>query len=248
MSGEHENMLRQACQGIFSIGVDRQMAAPVAFLERKATSGTFPRARLLPKVLQGIAIAAFVLLAAAERWYWHDPANTVAAKTMTRLDGLRDGQHDFDFYVGKWRVHNRRLLHPLTGPKTWVAFDGTAVARNMWNGRANMDEYEADGPSGHVEGMTVRLYNADTHEWIIYSSDGRAGAFSAPAGVGHFVNGRGEFYKHEAIGGRPVCVRLLWEVRSAKQYHWEQAYSTDEGKTWETNWIIDSNKMEEPAL
>lgn len=203
---------------------------------------------MLKQACQGIAIAAFVLLAAAERWYWHDPAGMVAAKTLMQTEGLHDGQHDFDFYVGKWRVHNRRLLHPLTGPKQWVEFDGTAVAQKMWDGRANVDELEADGANGHLEGMTVRLYNADTHEWSIFSSDGRAGAFSAPAGIGHFVNGRGEFYEREKFGSRPVFVRVVWEVLSAKQYHWEQAYSTDEGKTWETNWIIDSNRMEGPAL
>jgi hypothetical protein len=241
-------MLKHAYQSIFGIGVDRRMIAPVVFLEGKATSRMFSYATVLPKMLRGDAIAAFLLLALAERWYWHDSADMVAAKTIARAEGLHDGQHDFDFYVGKWRLHNRRLLHPLTGSKQWVEFDGIAVARNMWDGRANVDEFEANGPSGHIEGMTVRLYNADTHEWNIYPSDGKAGAFSAPAGVGRFTNGHGEFYEHEEVGGRPVFVRLLWEVRSAKQYHREQAYSTDEGKTWETNWIIDSNKMEGPAL
>jgi hypothetical protein len=43
-------------------------------------------------------------------------------------------------------------------------------------------------------------------------------------------------------------VRYLWEVRSPKECHWEQAFSTDEGKTWETNWTIDSTRMEGPAL
>jgi hypothetical protein len=171
----------------------------------------------------------------------------VAAQT-TQVNGEHDGQHDFDFYVGKWHLHNRRLVHPLTGSTEWVEFDGTSVAREMWDGRANMDEFEADSPSGHIEGMTVRLYNADTHEWSIYWANGKAGAFSMPPTVGHFTNGRGEFYDHEEIGGKPAFVRYLWEVRSPKECHWEQAFSTDEGKTWETNWTIDSTRMEGPAL
>ncbi|HZD76729.1 MAG TPA: hypothetical protein VE218_06980 [Acidobacteriaceae bacterium] len=171
----------------------------------------------------------------------------VAAQTV-QANGQHDGQHDFDFYIGKWRLHNRRLVHPLTGSKQWVEFDGTSVARKLWDGRANVDEFEANSPSGHIEGMTVRLYNADTHEWSIYWANGKAGAFSMPPTVGHFANGRGEFYDHEEIGGKPVFVRFIWQVQSPRECHWEQAFSMDEGKTWETNWTIDSTRMESPAL
>jgi hypothetical protein len=194
-----------------------------------------------------LVIAALLLLAAAGRWYWHKSASIVAAQTIS-VPGQQGGQHDFDFYIGKWHLHNRRLLHPLTGSKQWVEFDGTSVARKLWDGRANVDEFEADTPTGHIEGMTVRLYNADTHQWSIYWANGKAGAFSMPPTVGHFSNGRGDFYDHEEIGGKPVFVRILWEIQSLGKCHWEQAFSTDEGKTWETNWTIDSTRMEGPAL
>jgi hypothetical protein len=202
---------------------------------------------MLKRACSLFAIAALLLLAAAGRRYWQKSASIVAAQTIL-ANGQHDGQHDFDFYVGKWRLHNRRLVHPLTGSTQWVEFDGTSVARQMWDGRANMDEFEADSPSGHIEGMTVRLYNADTHEWSIYWANGKAGAFSMPPTVGRFTNGRGEFYDHEEIGGKPVFVRYLWEVRSPRECRWEQAFSTNEGKTWETNWTIDSTRMEGPAL
>jgi hypothetical protein len=238
---------QQARQSIFGMAVDRSAVARVAPPEEKALPGKFPRTPVLLKLLPLLAITAILLLAAAERWYWHASAPTVAAQTLLS-QGQRDGRHDFDFYAGKWRLHNRRLMHPLTGSKEWVEFDGTSVARTMWDGRANVDEFEANTPSGPVEGMTIRLYNADTHEWNLYRADSNAGAFSAPAAVGRFVNGRGEFYEHEQIGGKRVFVRLLWELRSPKQYHWEQAFSTDEGRTWETNWIIDSSNVEGPPL
>jgi hypothetical protein len=202
---------------------------------------------MLKQACNLFAIAALLLLAAAGRWYWHESASMVAAQT-THASGQHDGQHDFDFYVGKWRLHNRRLMHPLTGSKEWVEFDGTSVARQMWDGRANMDEFEADSPSGHIEGMTVRLYNADTHEWSIYWANGKGGAFSMPPTVGHFTNGRGEFYDHEEINGKPVFVRFIWQAQSPRKCHWEQAFSINEGKTWETNWTIDSTQMEGPAL
>jgi hypothetical protein len=201
---------------------------------------------MLKKACNLFAIAALLLLAAAGRWYWHKSASIVAAQTTA--SGQHDGQHDFDFYVGKWRLHNRRLVHPLTGSTEWVEFNGISVARQLWDGRANVDEFEANTPSGHIEGMTVRLYNAETHEWSIYWANGNAGAFSMPPTVGHFTNGRGEFYDHEVIGGKPVFVRFLWAVQSPTECRWEQAFSIDEGKTWETNWTIDSTRMEGPAL
>ena len=192
------------------------------------------------------AITALLLPAAAGRWYWHEARGVAAQTDLARGD--HDGQHDFDFYVGKWRLHNRRLVHPLSGSKEWVEFDGTSVARKMWDGRANVDEFEADSPMGRIEGMTVRLYNADTHEWSIYWANGKAGAFSMPPTVGRFSNGRGEFYDHEQISGKPTFVRFIWQVQSPTQCHWEQAFSTDEGKTWETNWTIDSTRVGGPAL
>jgi hypothetical protein len=158
----------------------------------------------------------------------------------------RDGQHDFDFQFGSWKVHNRRLLHPLTGSNEWVEFDGTVVARPVWGGRANMDEFEADAPSGHIEGMTVRTYNAKAHEWSIYWANQRTGVVSLPATVGKFNDhGIGEFYDQEEFNGRTIFVRFIWTVQSAEQTRWEQAFSIDGGKTWETNWIITASKVKE---
>ena len=150
----------------------------------------------------------------------------------------RDGQHDFDFQFGRWKAHNRRLLHPLTGSNEWVEFDSTIVARPIWEGRANMDEFEADTPSGHIEGMTVRLYNPKSHQWSIYWANQKYGTFSLPATVGKFKDGRGEFFDQEDFNGVNIFVRFLWTVPTPDTTRWEQAFSTDAGKTWETNWII----------
>jgi hypothetical protein len=173
-------------------------------------------------------------------------ANAVsqAAPGASQATEERDGQHDFDFQFGSWKVHNRRLLHPLSGSNEWVEFDGTVVARPVWNGRANMDEFEADTPSGHVEGMTVRTYNPKSHEWSIYWANQKNGVLSLPATVGKFNDhGIGEFYDQEDFNGRTIFVRFIWNVQSADQTRWEQAFSVDGGKTWETNWIITAVKV-----
>src|SRR5579884_1485796 len=94
-----------------------------------------------------------------------------AAKPETSADlPQRDGQHDFDFLFGLWKVHCRRLLHPLTGSNQWIEFEGTNLVHKVWGGKANMDEFSADTPSGHIEGMTIRTYNAQSHQWSIYWS------------------------------------------------------------------------------
>ena len=80
----------------------------------------------------------------------------------------RDGQHDFDFEIGTWKIHLKRLLHPLTGSTSWVEFDGTSVVRKVWDGRAQIEEFEIDGPTGHIEGLTLRLYNPESHQWSLY--------------------------------------------------------------------------------
>jgi hypothetical protein len=151
----------------------------------------------------------------------------------------RDGQHDFDFWFGAWKIHNRRLLRPLTGSSTWIEFEGTVVARPVWGGRANMDEFEADSPTGHIEGMTVRTYNPKTHQWSIYWANQANGVFSLPATVGKFKDGRGEFYDQEEFNGLNIFVRYTWISASHDSARWEQAFSADGGKTWETNWTMD---------
>src|ERR1700737_701905 len=76
----------------------------------------------------------------------------------------RDGQHDFDFHLGTWKTHVSRLLHPLSGSTAWAQYDGTTLVRKVWNGRANLVELEVDGPQGHLELLSLRLYTPDSNQ------------------------------------------------------------------------------------
>ncbi len=149
---------------------------------------------------------------------------------------VEDGQHDFDFDFGTWKTHSSRLLHPLTGSKTWVEMDGVSVVKKVWGGRANLAEYKADGPAGHVELTALRWFNPTTHEWNIDFATPNVGTLGIP-GVGEFKNGRGDFYDYELIDGRSVLVRFsIWKI-TADTAQSEQAFSDDGGKTWEVNWV-----------
>jgi hypothetical protein len=147
-------------------------------------------------------------------------------------------QSDFDFIIGEWNVHNRRLKEPLSGSTTWYEFPATVKARKVWDGLANADEFVGDSPYGLVQGMTVRLFNAASKEWRLYWANRKDGAFGVPV-IGSFKDGCGEFFDQELHDGKSIFVRYVWCNITATSCRWEQAFSPDGGTTWETNWIMD---------
>ena len=147
----------------------------------------------------------------------------------------RDGQHDFDFHIGKWKTHVSRLQHPLSGSTTWLEYDGTTVVSKVWNGKANLVELEVDGSAGHLELLSLRLYNPETHQWGLNVASSGGGELGVPT-LGEFKNGRCEFFDHETFNGRNVLVRFRIFDIQAGSIKFEQAFSTDEGKNWEVNW------------
>jgi hypothetical protein len=169
--------------------------------------------------------------------------SAAAADAATKdASGLRDGQHDFDFDLGPWKTHSRRLLHPLTGSTTWVEMDGETVVNKVWDGRANLAEYKADGTGGPIELLSLRWYNAAAHQWYLDFATPGAGTLGIP-NVGEFKNGRGDFYDQEPYNGRMILVRFsIWGI-TADTAQSEQAFSDDAGKTWEVNWVNTYTRM-----
>ncbi|HEY1470501.1 MAG TPA: DUF1579 family protein [Candidatus Acidoferrum sp.] len=162
----------------------------------------------------------------------------------------RDGQHDFDFELGTWKIHLKKLMHPMTGSTTWVEFDGSSVTRKVWDGRSQLEEFETDSPGGgHIEGLTLRLYDPQTHQWSLYWATSKSGTIGIPT-IGQFKDGRGEFYDTEPAGpnGKSILVRFIWSKTDTDTPHFEQSFSDDGGKTWEVNWITDQVRVsDEPG-
>jgi hypothetical protein len=165
---------------------------------------------------------------------------------LQRSAAKSDGQHDFDFDIGTWKTHLRRLVHPLTGSTTWVELDGTTVVRKVWNGRANLAELEADSPTGHLEVLSLRLYDPQSHQWSLNTANSNSGTLGQPT-VGEFRNGRGEFFDQESFNGRTILVRNVWSDITADSCRFEQAFSDDGGKTWEINWVAVDTRLKNEA-
>ena len=167
------------------------------------------------------------------------PASSQATPaTQAGSQQVHDGQHDFDFHFGTWKTHIRRLTQPLSGANTWVELNGTVTVRKVWDGRANLEEIDASNATTHLKGLTLFLYNPQSHQWSQTFASVNDGTLNPPM-IGEFKNGRGELFDQETFNGRTILVRFVWSDITPNSHHVEQAYSDDGGKTWEPNFTAD---------
>jgi hypothetical protein len=170
--------------------------------------------------------------------------NSDAPKTSTEGSAERDGSHDFDPLLGSWKYHLKRRMNPLTGSNTWVDYEGTGICRKIYDG-AEIDQLIAAGPAGQIEGLTLRTYNPQSHQWRLYWANRKVGILDPPQ-VGEFKNGRGEFFAQDTINGKTILIRFLWTNMNTTP-HFEQSFSGDGGETWEVNWITDQTRVKDES-
>ena len=152
-----------------------------------------------------------------------------------------DGRNDFDFLTGTWKVHHKLLKGRLSGSTEWDEFEGTCVDKKILNGLGNFDEVIMYTKTGAFNAIAVRLFDINSKEWSIYWAAGTSGMLDVPM-VGSFKDGRGEFYSQEVFEGRHIFSRFIWSKITTISCQWEQAFSADGGKTWETNWIMEHER------
>jgi hypothetical protein len=153
-----------------------------------------------------------------------------------------DARHDFDFLHGRWNVHNRRRVERLTGSQEWQEFEATNECRPLPGGLGNEDEYRTDFWRDFV-GLTLRFYNPETGQWAIYWIDNRTPVLQPPM-IGAFHGDVGIFEGPDELRGKPIRVRYTWARISQTSARWEQAFSSDGGETWETNWTMELTRVE----
>lgn len=154
----------------------------------------------------------------------------------------RDGSHDFDFNIGTWKTHIKTLQHPLSGSNAWAELNGTVTVRKIWGGKASMEEIDASSATDHLKGLTLFLYNPQSHQWSQTFASTSDGALETPA-IGGFKDGRGELIDQESYNGRMVLVRNVWSDIQPNSHHFEISFSDDNGKTWEPNFVADLTRI-----
>lgn len=145
-------------------------------------------------------------------------------------------EHDFDYLVGDWKLSNRKLKSRLEGSQEWIAFESRVEMHQILDGRGNIDKYTDHASGKPYEGVALRLFDPETKLWRIYWADGNSGKMDVPV-VGSFANGIGHFFARDTYKGRPIVVVFRWDVRDPQRPIWSQAFSVDEGRTWEWNSI-----------
>jgi hypothetical protein len=154
------------------------------------------------------------------------------------LHAARATKHDFDFLHGSWRVHNRYLKGRLQQSSEWIEFEAQSDVQPLLDGLGQLDRYRAVRDSRTIEGVTLRLFNPATGEWSLHWADTVRPGVLLPPMVGKFKGDVGEFFGDEMVDGRKVLCRFHWTRANTAAPRWEQAFSGDGGKTWETNWVM----------
>jgi len=149
-------------------------------------------------------------------------------------------QNDFDFLVGKWKMYNRRLNKRLENGKDWTEFVSWDENSMILSGTANMDTYSTTQMPGmegkKFEGVTLRLFDPKTKLWRLYWVASNVGVLDPPV-VGSFENNIGHFFTRDTFNGKKIIMMFRWDARDKNNPVWGQAFSADNGNTWEWNWF-----------
>lgn len=149
---------------------------------------------------------------------------------------------EFGFQTGEWRVRHRKLKQRLAGCLEWSEFSGTCRAFEVMGGEANVEDNFLDDPAGAYRASAFRRRDPDDGQWRIWWHDGRSSSLDPPV-QGRFQDGVGTFMARDTLNGQPIVVRFVWSDITTNTARWEQAFSADDGVTWEVNWVMDFERV-----
>jgi hypothetical protein len=165
------------------------------------------------------------------------------SKTPTPTPAVHDGQHDFDFNIGVWHTHINRILDPFSSGSESVELNGTVTVRKVWDGKAELEEIEADGPKGHWEGLTLFLYNPSAHQWSQSFANSKVGILSS--NVGEFKDGRVVLIGQDTVNDKAILVRAVWSNIKPDSHQYEESYSNDGGTIWVRSFIANLTRLKQ---
>jgi len=170
-----------------------------------------------------------------------------ASQSSTPSAAMRDGQHDFDFNIGVWHTHIKRILDPFASGSGSVELNGTVTVRKVWDGKAELEEIEADGPKGHWEGLTLFLYNPSAHQWSQSFVNSKVGTLSSSStNVGEFKDGRVVLVGQDnTVSDKTILVRAMWSDIKPDSHQYEESYSNDGGATWVRSFTANLTRLKQ---
>ncbi|MEV8375868.1 hypothetical protein AB0P21_24235 [Kribbella sp. NPDC056861] len=140
---------------------------------------------------------------------------------------------DFDFLVGEWDMLNERRRPALGEPAEWYEVPSKMKVTTYFDGAISFDE--GWFPTEGFRGATFRLFNPKSKTWSIHWINSLRGQLESPV-IGSFADdGQGIFEGPDVWEGQPIDVRFVW-TPGAQQASWEQLFSTDNGRSWHSNW------------
>jgi hypothetical protein len=153
-------------------------------------------------------------------------------------------KNDFDFLIGKWKIHNRKIKSRLSNSKEWIEFEATGEMFKILGGIGNTDNFLTTLEGRPFEGRTLRFFNPKTKLWSIYWADSNTGNLDSPV-TGSFEGDIGKFYAKDTFDGKKIIVMFQWDRTNPDKPIWSQAFSPDNGKTWEWNWHMNFYRSDE---
>jgi hypothetical protein len=169
-----------------------------------------------------------------------DPARPQSSASTS---AAHDGQHDFDFNIGVWTTHIERTVDPFAAKSDTLELSGTVTVRKVWDGKAELEEIEADGPKGHWEGLTLFLYNPTAHQWSQSFVNSKVGAISGSSNVGELKHGRIVLTGQDTVNDRTILIRAIWSDIKMDSHQYEELYSNDGGMTWVRSFIAHLTRL-----
>ena len=168
--------------------------------------------------------------------------SAVSSSTTQGQSAETAPEHDFDFLVGDWIVQHHRLKQRLAHSDEWETFTGTCHTWKLLGGQADVDDNVLNAPAGTYRAASLRSFDPATKSWSIWWLDSRHAKQVDPPVVGTFENGIGTFLANDTYNGKPILVRYIWSGITRNSAKWQQAFSADGGKTWETNWTMEFHR------
>ena len=168
------------------------------------------------------------------------------SQTPTPTVAVHDGQHDFDFNIGVWHTHIKRILDPFARTSESVELNGTVTVRKVWNGKAELEEIEADGPKGHWEGLSLFLYNPSAHQWSQSFVNSKVGTLSSSStNIGEFKDGRAVLVGQDTVNSRSILVKAVWSDIKPDSHQYEESFSNDCGTTWVRSFTANLTRLKQ---